>query len=74
MATTYDSAVTISARREKNTGFARRLFNRFVEARQTEANHRILAYLRSLDRGSLERLGYTPEQISLIVGGEKRAA
>lgn len=68
MATTYDTSLTSSARHRSNSGFFRNLFDRFVEARQKQANRQIFFYLKSLDADTLRRMGYNPAQIERILG------
>lgn len=68
MATTYDTSVTIGSRDRSGQGFARSIFKRYVEARQKEANRRILGYLQGLDTQTLHRLGYSDAQIDQIMG------
>jgi hypothetical protein len=68
MATTYDASVTIGAQRRSGEGLASRLFARFAEARQKEANRQILRYLQGLDQKTLQNLGYTTAQIDRIKG------
>ncbi|NJM33530.1 MAG: hypothetical protein HC850_01205 [Rhodomicrobium sp.] len=66
MATTYDTSVTLGTEGKSGSGFAARLFNRFVEARQKEANRQILCYLQGLDAETLKNLGYSSAQINQI--------
>ena len=63
--TTFDRAQTLGGT-SNTTGFARRLFDRFIEAQTAKARLRVNAYLQSLDDQALARLGYTPADISNI--------
>ena len=71
MPTTYDAALTVGSIERTEPSFARRLFDRYVEARQKEANRRIVTYLQSLDSSTLRGLGYTNAQIEQLHGGSR---
>jgi hypothetical protein len=44
------------------------MFDRYVEARQKEANRYIVSYLNSLDQATLASLGYTKAQVEKLQG------
>jgi hypothetical protein len=66
MAITYTGSLDAGNRARSKLGFARRLFNRYVETRQQEANRRVSTYLRGLSDGTLEEFGYTEAQIQRL--------
>lgn len=70
MATTYDASLHVGSHRQAGEGFLRRAFDRFVEARQREANRQILVYLQNLDDQSLHMHGYSDAQIVEIRQGK----
>lgn len=66
MAITYTGSLDASNRARFAPGFARRLFNRYVETRQQEANRRVSGYLQGLADGTLKQFGYTEAQIQRL--------
>ena len=68
MATTYNDSLTLGTRQRSDGGFLRRVFDRYIDARQREANRQIMIYLHSLDTATLHDYGYTDAQISAIKG------
>jgi hypothetical protein len=50
----------------KTKGFARRLFDRYLEAQMRKAHLRVNAYLQTLDDKTLGELGYTRADIRNI--------
>jgi len=69
MATTYANSLTFDNASRTSGSFIGRVFRRVIEARQKEANRRILSYLQSLDARALRTYGYTEGQIRDIRGG-----
>jgi hypothetical protein len=63
--TTFDRVGGVE-REAKAKGFARRLFDRFVDAQMQKARLRVNAYLQSLDDKALGNLGYTEADIKNI--------
>jgi hypothetical protein len=68
MATTYNDSLTFDARERSGGSFFQRVFGRYIESRQREANRQILTYLQSLDVATLHDYGYTDAQIDAIKG------
>jgi hypothetical protein len=68
MATTYNDSLTLSTGQRSGGSFLRRFFSRYIDARQREANRRIMIYLHSLDTATLHDYGYTDAQIAAIKG------
>lgn len=68
MATTYNDSLTIGTRQRSDGGFLRRIFGRYIDARQREANRQILTYLQSLDAATLRDYGYSDARIDAILG------
>jgi hypothetical protein len=68
MATTYDESLTIGTRQKSGGSFLWRVFDRYIDARQREANRQIIIYLQSLDTATLHDYGYTDAQIEAING------
>ena len=68
MATTYNDSLTLGTRQRLDRGFLRRVFGRYIDARQREANRQIMIYLHSLDTATLRDYGYTDAQIDAIKG------
>jgi hypothetical protein len=68
MATTYNDLLTIGTRQRSDGGFLRRIFGRYIDARQREANRQILTYLQSLDAATLRDYGYSDARIDAIHG------
>ena len=66
MAITYTGSIEAGKRARSAPGFARRLFNRYVETRQKEASRRVSAYLRGLPDSKLEEFGYTEAEIQRL--------
>lgn len=66
MAITYTDSLDASNRAGSTPGFARRLFDKYVETRQQKANRRVSGYLRGLADGTLEQFGYTEAQIQRL--------
>ena len=66
MATTFNPSLVSGASERSEPGFFRRVFDRLVEAKQREANRQIAMYLQSYDAKTLERLGYTSDQVKQI--------
>jgi len=62
---TFDRIERIEAG-AKTKGFARRLFDRYLDAQMRKAHLRVNAYLQSLDDKALAGLGYTPADIRNI--------
>jgi hypothetical protein len=69
MATTYTNSLALDNASRASGGFIGRVFRRVIEARQKEANRRILFYLQGLDARALRTYGYTDGQIRDIRGG-----
>jgi hypothetical protein len=63
--TTFDRATSYDAP-AKGKGFARRLYDRYVEAQMKRAQLRVNSYLQTLDDAALADLGYGPAQIAEI--------
>ena len=74
MATTYDRSLTFDAGQRSKTNLFNKIFQRFIESRQKEANRQILIYLQSLDAESLRSFGYTDAQIEHILGPKSKAS
>lgn len=70
MATTYTSNADFASAKESRKSLIHRLFDRYVEARQREANRRVINYLRVLDYDTLRVYGFTDEQIRKIYNGD----
>jgi hypothetical protein len=68
MATTYNDSLTLGTRQKSRGSFLRRVFDRYIDARQREANRQIMIYLQSLDTATLRDYGYTDAQIEAING------
>jgi len=62
---TFDRIERIEAG-AKTKGFARRLFDRYLDAQMRKAHLRVNAYLQSLDDKALAGLGYTQADIRNI--------
>jgi hypothetical protein len=68
MAITYTNSLGANNKARSTPGFARRLFNRYVETRQREAQRRVSSYLRSLTDETLVEFGYTEADIQRLRG------
>jgi hypothetical protein len=66
MAITYNGSLDAGNKARSAPGFARRLLNTLVEARQREANRRVSAYLRNLSDETLKEFGYTEAEIQRL--------
>lgn len=73
MATTYNSAITGNEATSSRPGFASRLLQRYVAARQKEADQRVGDYLRNFDDDSLKSIGYSDAEIAKLRSVNTRA-
>lgn len=67
-ATTYTN-LPGADRGAKGQGWGRRLFNRFIEARQREANRRIAQHLSGFDDVALKALDLNADEIARLRNG-----
>jgi len=70
MATTYTTDADLASGKVSRKSLIHRLFDRYVEARQREANRRVMNYLRVLDYDTLRVYGFSDEQIRKIYNGD----
>ncbi len=73
MATTYNSVITRDAATRSRPGFAGRMLQRYIEARQKEADRLVGDYLRNFDDVSLKGMGYSGPEIAKLRSVESRA-
>jgi hypothetical protein len=66
MAITYTGSLDAGNRARSTPGFVRRLFNRYAETRQREANRRVSAFLRGWTDEKLKEFGYTEAEIQRL--------
>lgn len=66
MAATTFGDVRIANQRQHRSSFARRFFERFIEARQRHAQRCVNSYLQSLDDNMLKSLNYSDADIAEI--------
>lgn len=67
-ATTYTN-LPGADRGAKGQGWGRRLFNRFIAARQREANRRIAQHLSGFDDKALKALNLNADEIARLRSG-----
>ena len=73
MATTYNSTITGNTATRSRPGFASRLLQRYIAARQKEADQRVGDYLRNFDDISLKGMGYSTAEIAKLRSVNSRA-